>query len=190
MQRIREVNNNTRARWDDIYGGPDVDRWTMWHDAALIAMFAERLPPRARVLDLGVGNGFAERHIAKLRPDVWWTGVDHSQPVLDHLARIKAVRWSELIAWDLESVPLPFTDNQFDVVMCTEVLEHVEQPAALAAEIRRVGRLTAVTVPAANATDTEFHVWSLDEADLRSWFPGCEILTARGGTILCAFESK
>jgi len=185
MKRVREENNNTRDRWEQIYGGPDVDRWTMWHDPELLRMFSERIPRRARVLDLGVGNAFAERLIA--RPDVLWHGVDHSPAVLAHLEKVGGVFWGALIPWDLEALPVPFVDRQFDLVMCTEVLEHMSDPPALAAEIVRCGKAVAVTVPNANATDTAFHLWSIDEDDLRTWFPGCEIQTARKGTILCAF---
>lgn len=45
----------------------------------------------------------------------------------------------EFIAHDLET-KLPFKDDEFDVVICTDVLEHVERKNQLASEIRRVSR--------------------------------------------------
>lgn len=45
----------------------------------------------------------------------------------------------EFIAHDLEQ-PLPFQDHSFDVVICSDVLEHVERKNQLASEIRRVAR--------------------------------------------------
>ncbi|MBU6407886.1 MAG: methyltransferase domain-containing protein [Alphaproteobacteria bacterium] len=45
---------------------------------------------------------------------------------------------------------IPFPDATFDYVLCTEVLEHVENPGELIAEMRRVlrpGGLIVATVP-------------------------------------------
>ena len=43
---------------------------------------------------------------------------------------------------------LPFEDGEFDLVLALEVLEHLEDPAAAVAEMRRVSaRAVAVTVP-------------------------------------------
>lgn len=39
---------------------------------------------------------------------------------------------------------LPFADHSFDVVMCCEVLEHLDNPAAAIAELRRVARRALV----------------------------------------------
>ena len=36
------------------------------------------------------------------------------------------------------NAPLPFADASFDLVWCSEVIEHLEQPAASLAELRRV----------------------------------------------------
>jgi hypothetical protein len=42
---------------------------------------------------------------------------------------------------------LPFADRSIDTIVCNSVLEHVERPEAMAAEIRRVGRNYFVQVP-------------------------------------------
>jgi ubiquinone/menaquinone biosynthesis C-methylase UbiE len=57
---------------------------------------------------------------------------------------------ADAVVVELEA-PLPFGDNSFDLVVCTEVLEHVRDVQLLLSEARRVlepgGRL-AVTTPA------------------------------------------
>lgn len=45
----------------------------------------------------------------------------------------------EFLSHDLES-PLPFDDDSFDCVICTDVLEHVERKNQLARELARVSR--------------------------------------------------
>lgn len=42
---------------------------------------------------------------------------------------------------------LPFRDEQFNLVFCNSVIEHVARPAALAAEIRRTGQRFFVQTP-------------------------------------------
>ena len=67
------------------------------------------------------------------------------------LARARA-RLPDAEAVELEpDAPLPFADGAFDLVVCTETLEHVRDVQLLLSEVRRVlepgGRL-AVTTPA------------------------------------------
>jgi len=45
----------------------------------------------------------------------------------------------EFLSHDLEQ-PLPFEDNSFDCIVCTDVLEHVERKQQLARELARVSR--------------------------------------------------
>jgi SAM-dependent methyltransferase len=42
---------------------------------------------------------------------------------------------------------LPHPDGRFDTVLCSHTLEHVDDPAAMFAELRRVGRRVTVLVP-------------------------------------------
>jgi SAM-dependent methyltransferase len=54
----------------------------------------------------------------------------------------------EIVRFD--GVSVPFSDNAFDTVLCTEVLEHAARPQALIAEIHRVlkpGGTLIATVP-------------------------------------------
>lgn len=45
---------------------------------------------------------------------------------------------------DFEREPLPFADNQFDTVLCFDVLEHVDSPHRLFAECARVARRNVI----------------------------------------------
>lgn len=78
-----------------------------------------------------------------LPPGVSYTGIDVPQ------ARDFAMRENEAVI-SFNGVSIPFPDDSFDTVLCTEVLEHAAAPQELIAEIRRVlkpdGMLLA-TVP-------------------------------------------
>ncbi|MFQ6134168.1 MAG: class I SAM-dependent methyltransferase, partial [Armatimonadota bacterium] len=95
-----------------------------------------------RVLDVGCGTGATMRTLAQ-HGRVW--GVD---PSTEALSRCRERGFTALTRGTVEA--LPFGDNSFDVVTCLDVLEHVDDEAALA-ELCRVCRPCGwllLTVPA------------------------------------------
>ena len=95
-----------------------------------------RLPAGARVLDLGCGA----LGLRALEPALAITGVD-LLPRPDYPGPFVQADAAE---------GLPFADDEFDLVYCSSVIEHVP-PArreAFAAELRRVGRGWFVQTPA------------------------------------------
>jgi SAM-dependent methyltransferase len=64
--------------------------------------------------------------------------------------------------FDADAAAMPFADGVFDYVICSHVLEHVPDPAAVIAEMTRVGRAGYIEVPeAASAKILDFpsHLW-------------------------------
>jgi SAM-dependent methyltransferase len=64
--------------------------------------------------------------------------------------------------FDADAGAMPFADDAFDYVVCSHVLEHVVDPAAVAAEMQRVARAGYIEVPeAASAKILDFpsHLW-------------------------------
>jgi SAM-dependent methyltransferase len=95
-----------------------------------------RLAPGARVLDVGCGR----IGLRALEADLDITGVD-LQEHPDYPGRFVRADASD---------GLPFADDEFDLVYCSSVIEHVA-PArreAFARELRRVGRGWFVQTPA------------------------------------------
>ncbi len=80
------------------------------------------------LLDVGCGEmpfrGF-------LPPRVAYTGIDIAEADAFGMRRDADVR-------TFDGVHIPFPDDSFDAVLCTEVLEHADDPVALIAEMRRV----------------------------------------------------
>jgi SAM-dependent methyltransferase len=73
--------------------------------------------------------------------------------------------------FDADAADMPFADHAFDYVICSHVLEHVEKPDAVIAELTRVGRAGYIEVPeAASAKIVDFpsHLWwvTLDDGVL------------------------
>lgn len=106
--------------------------------AATVAAFVRGSSGRVRLLDVGVGRGRTRRYLDPLgvTDRIEFHGVD-LHPEL-------AARCHERGAWKLVRAdvakPLPYRDAAFDVVVCEQVLEHVDEPRRALAEIARVLR--------------------------------------------------
>jgi SAM-dependent methyltransferase len=130
-----------------VRGEADLDAFTRESlDRPAIRAFmshaAAATPPGARVLDAGAGLGpyrllFA--HCEYVTAD--WESSPHAVEV-----DIRA---------SLEALPVP--DESFDAVLNTQVLEHVQDPAAILSELRRV------LVPGGRLWLTAPLVWELHE---------------------------
>jgi SAM-dependent methyltransferase len=104
------------------------DRLVLKRRAEVLArLVAERLPPGARALDVGCGDGLIAARVMELRPDVTIEGVD----VLVRPGARIPVR-----AFD--GATLPFADASWDAAMLVDVLHHTDDPAAALAEVARV----------------------------------------------------
>jgi SAM-dependent methyltransferase len=139
---------------------------------SMLRRFGRRLGVSDRVLDLGSGAA----PYAELFP--------HRRYVTADLFAPAAVR--------CDAAALPFARETFDLVLCSEVLEHVREPEATLSEIRRIltprGTL-ALTTPLTWGVHEarDFHRWTdsgLVQLLSRRGFDIVE-LEARGGILLC-----
>jgi len=107
------------------------------------------------ILDAGCGTGNFLYYLKMSFPQIWALGVDYS-PAMLHRAKIKQKRIpleGEKILFQEVNLNerLPFKDEEFDGVICVNVLYAVKDPVFLLQEIYRVlkkgGRLVLVTPP-------------------------------------------
>ena len=109
-------------------------QWIMDRKLLQIAQnFLENLPANAQILDVGCGNGPYWHLNSSLR----WTGIDI----------VKTPRTSVVIKI---GEPLPFEESSFDFVLCTQVLEHIDDNQFIIDQIEKVlkpGGLLLVNVP-------------------------------------------
>lgn len=97
-----------------------------------------------KVLDVGCGEGYTLEKLRKAKIGKYLEGIEYLQEAID-LGRklhphIKIKKGS--------IYELPYKDNSFDMVLCTEVLEHLEDPRKGLKEILRVtSKYCLISVP-------------------------------------------
>jgi ubiquinone/menaquinone biosynthesis C-methylase UbiE len=97
------------------------------------------------VLEIGCGEGFVLDYLVKRKPELKYTGVDLNSEAVKMARRITAPGIDYVCA-NGEQIPLP--DKRFDLVIMSEVLEHVATPENVLAEALRLGNpYVLVTVP-------------------------------------------
>lgn len=92
------------------------------------------LEPR-RVLDIGCGEGLVLRQLRRLWPQTYIDGLDIEMELM--AVAQKLVPDIHYLGGSVYHLPLP--TMSYDLVLCTEVLEHLEHPESALAEITRVG---------------------------------------------------
>jgi SAM-dependent methyltransferase len=145
-----------------------------------LEFLVRRLRPEMRVLNIGVGNGVLETLAINKGVDIW--SLDPSERAIERLRLSLDVGEKAQAGY---SQSMPFGNAHFDVVVMSEVLEHLDDAVldATLSEIHRVlraGGLFIGTVPAReNLADSrvvcpdcghQFHRWghkhSFDVASL------------------------
>lgn len=134
-----------------------------------------------RVLDVGCGVGIALSLIAGERPDIDAVGLELSQRAAQTGRRVFGV---DIVQGS--AAALPFADDAFDVVLATELLEHLPHGTYDRArrELARVAPRAIVTVPFRERRARVqcpscgcrfhpfYHLRSFDDAALAALLPG------------------
>jgi SAM-dependent methyltransferase len=132
------------AIYQQLYDLEDGHWWFRGRRAVLWALLRRAgLPAVPRVLDAGCGTG---RNLAEFGALGTAQGVDPSPAAIEFCRRRGL---TGVTAAGIEE--LPFEDGAFDLILATDVLEHVQRDDLAAAELRRVaapGAVLVVTVPA------------------------------------------
>jgi trans-aconitate methyltransferase len=190
---VNIARKNTLDSTNRIYGSDwllgvvlSPERLAFYDELARI--FASRAP--RSVIDVGCGTG----HLLRFTVDRMSVvprrvvGVDHSEAgILRARELLPSATW---IVADLYDMPI---SEQFDLVTCTEVLEHLHEPGRAVGELRGLcapGGRVAITVPDGAEDTWEGHVSFWDESALRKFLAPMGLTTidrVEDGRVLLAW---
>ena len=119
--------------------------------------------------DIGCALGHSTELLARMHPGNW-TGVEFNIEAVNDAVE------------QFHGIPFVYVENiaalprlgKFDTVVCSEVIEHVEDPAALLLSLLEItGKRLLMTTPCKNVGDPG-HVRIYDDATLASLFTGLD----------------
>jgi len=172
-----EPIQNTVSFYEGRYGvqrKPGV--YSVW-DWARITFVFNLLLRGSRVLDVGVGSGQLINTIALSGEFASVTGID----IATHSKFVRMTDSFDLRRMDVAS--MSFEDNFFDVVICMEVLEHLDEHKfrTALAELRRVCRSQLIlSVPFEEPKPLpRYHKQRFDSASIQAYWPNARKLRLR-----------
>ena len=138
----------------------------------LIEEIADHVAPltteAARVIDVGCGVGDLLVALRRRCPSIVTYGCDFSE---------KAIAGAQERLPDGEFLKLaisrfPYDSQAFEVVLCTDTLEHLEKPGQVVEELVRIclpGGVVVIVVPDGEVDDFIGHLWFWSETSLRKF---------------------
>lgn len=88
------------------------------------------------VLDVGCGEGFTLGRLSKEKIGKEFEGIEYDEGAIELSRKL----YPRLSIRKGDIYDLPYKNNSFDLVVCTEVLEHLENPKKAYRELVRVSR--------------------------------------------------
>ncbi len=142
----RVISTNVKAAYDDFYNGHDL-AWRLLGAKYKAQRIIEVCKGYAfnTVLEVGAGDGsilklLSEQNFAPAYDAVEISG---SGVELIKTAGINNLRSVQ----EFDGYKLPFSDDSFDLIILSHVLEHVEHERLLLRELKRVAKMIVIEVP-------------------------------------------
>ena len=188
------TRRNTRRAYEKLFGRDELldeylgpERLMFYEEVAQVcAVFGAR-----HVVDIGCGSGHLLRALAARTPNAHFVGVDFSRNAIRRACKVlPEARW---VVGDAYAPPVQ--EASFDLVLCTEVLEHLDRPRDMLDALARLctpGGHVVVTVPDGELDAWEGHVNFWSESELASFLARLghrEIQRIDGGRTLLAVIS-
>jgi ubiquinone/menaquinone biosynthesis C-methylase UbiE len=143
---MASVSNELKTQYDSYYGDSKLAEWRRLGAIDKVENIVELSKGLdiGSVLDVGCGDGSIIGRLSAVKFGREYTGVDISSSAIA-AASSKEIPGARFDTFDGGS--LPFGERQFDLVVMSHVVEHLEHPRILIREAQRVGRRVVIEVP-------------------------------------------
>ena len=161
-QTDRECENVAHFdRWSQSYDLGRISRWFRYTQE--LAVDSLSLRKDSNVLDVGCGTGSAVLHLASIISEGRICGVDISQKMIEQAeAKIPDGLSSRMEFRQGSSDNIPYPDECFDSLMCTNSFHHYPDPIKALKEMQRVLKSGGDLVILENAPDLSWYTWLWD----------------------------
>jgi len=140
------------------------------HRRRLIADAISKLPPPSTVLEVGCGPGELIMDLKRLCPTAKLTGLDLSTVAIEACRRAHPD-----VAFHVADIVEGALDSSFDLIVCSEVTEHVDDPVRALRNMRTMtteGGFLMLTTPHGRIHSTELAIGHLKHptrSELTQW---------------------
>lgn len=167
------TEDNSASSYDQLWGDDKIlSQFRSEGDGVrtrLIEEIADHVAPltteAARVIDVGCGVGDLLVALRRRCPSIATHGCDFSEKAIAGAQeRLPDGGFLRLVI-----SRLPYGSQEFDVVLCTDTLEHLEQPGQVVEELVRIclpGGVVVIVVPDGAVDDFIGHFWFWSETSL------------------------
>lgn len=180
MRRIKQDNPNTPQVFDDLWRG-DMEQGRRQFDMYRFKAMLDGIPFNGRMIEIGSGCSefltFALNHRTRLSPtdgslrcELEAHGLDYSKWAVEYMKQI-----DPRIHYKVgDALATQYPTGYFDSVIAGEIIEHLDEPELLVAEMARLtkaGGFFRITTLLAELQSTDYcHVWEFEPSDLMVMF--------------------
>lgn len=161
-QKYKDLSIKEFTRAAEVYDSGHAGVYEMCKDDYPPVLDELKKYPFQDLLDVGCGTGPMIELLVKEFPDGNYTGIDLT-PRMIEVAQAKKLPHTKFLVGDSEN--LPFKENSFDVVICTNSFHHYPNPQAFLDGVARVlkdgGRLVL-----RDYTSNKFMIWLMNHIEM------------------------
>lgn len=141
-----EINNELKTKYDSQYS----DKTEEWRKIGAIGKVENIINISKgfhfnNVIDIGAGDGNILSLLSEKKFANNYSAVEISDSAIEQIKKKKIKDLLQIKQFD--GYNLPFQDKEFDLAICSHVIEHVEFPRMLLREIRRISKHQILEVP-------------------------------------------